>query len=285
MLLIGELINCTRQRVGAATAARSAAVIESVARQQVAAGADVLDVNGGLPGQEAEALTWLVGVVQGVTDRRLCLDSCDPAALAAALPLCHVPPIINSIELARFDAVTPLVTEYGAGVIALAMGPAGPPSGVEERVENAARIVDRLTAAGVSLQDIYLDPCVMPVSTIGDGGAAVAECITQVRGRYPGIHTVAGLSNVSFGLPLRKLLNQVFLALLLSRGLDCVIADPTDRQLMATLRAAAALLGHDEYCMEYIKAFRSGLLEPVAAAAIPTPAAVPPVETAGATTV
>jgi 5-methyltetrahydrofolate--homocysteine methyltransferase len=114
----------------------------------------------------------------------------------------------------------------------------------------------------------------MPVSTGGDNGVGVAECISRVMARYPGIHTTAGLSNVSFGLPVRRLLNQTWLALLMSRGLDAVIADPTDRQLMATLRAADALLGRDEYCMEYIKAFRAGLLEPVVPQPGPAPAAV-----------
>jgi len=273
MLVIGELINCTRKRVGAAAAARDATVITEVAQLQAAAGAQVLDVNGGLPGQEADALAWLVGVVQDATDLPLCLDSADPHALAAALPLCRRPVMINSIELARFDPVIALVKEYGASVLALAMGPYGPPTGTDDRVDNAARVVDRLTAGGVRLEHIYLDPCVMPVSTGGDNGVGVAECITRIMARYPGIHTTVGLSNVSFGLPMRKLLNQTLLAVLISRGLDSVIADPTDRQLMATLYAAEALLGRDEYCAAYIRAFRKGLLEPVVRH--PKPASTP----------
>jgi len=275
MLVIGELINCTRRRVGAATAARDAAVIQEVAQRQVAAGAHLLDVNGGLPGQEAEALRWLVDVVQEATDLPLCLDSSDPVALAAALPLCRKPPLINSIELARFSSVVALVKEYGTGVVALAMGPHGPPSGIDDRVEYAARVVDRLTAEGVPLENIHLDPCVMPVSTGGDNGIGVAECITRIMVRYPGLHTVVGLSNVSFGLPARKLLNQCFLTVLMSRGLDSVIVDPTDRQLMAALYAAEALLGRDEYCVGYMKAFRKGLLEPAAPSARPGPAPSP----------
>src|SRR3990172_5963127 len=136
MLVIGELLNCTRKRVGAATAARDAVVIQEIALSQAAAGAHLLDVNGGLPGQEAEALSWLVTVVQEVTDLPLCLDSCDPAALAAALPLCRRPALINSIELARFEPVLALVQEYGTGVLALAMGPHGPPAGSDDRVED-----------------------------------------------------------------------------------------------------------------------------------------------------
>jgi cobalamin-dependent methionine synthase I len=263
MLVIGELINCTRRRIGEAAAARDATAIQEVARRQAEAGARVLDLNGGLPGREVETLCWLVDVVQEVTELALCLDSCEPAALAAALPRCRVPPLVNSIELARFDPVVALVQEFGAGVVALAMGPAGPPTGVEDRVANAARLVDRLAAAGVEPGRIYVDPCVMPASTGGSSGAGAAECITRITSLFPGVHTVAGLSNVSFGLPLRKLLNQTFLAVLMSRGLDAVIMDPTDRQLLATVRAAEALLGRDEYCVAYVQAFRQGLLEPV----------------------
>jgi 5-methyltetrahydrofolate--homocysteine methyltransferase len=261
MLVIGELINCTRKKVGAATAARDAAVIREVASRQVAAGAHVLDVNGGVPGQEVEALKWLAAVVQEVSELPLCLDSADPAALAAALPLCRHTPMISSIELARYEPILALVQEYGTQVVALAMGPSGPPSGIQDRVDNAARIIDRLAGDGVGVERIYLDPCVLPVSTGGENGIGVAEAITQVMARYPGIHTTVGLSNSSFGLPLRKLLNQTYLAVLMSRGLDSVIVDPTDRMMMAVLYASEALLGRDDYCMGYLRAFRKGLLD------------------------
>jgi 5-methyltetrahydrofolate--homocysteine methyltransferase len=123
-------------------------------------------------------------------------------------------------------------------------------------------LVDRLTAEGLALDDIYVDPCVMPVSTGPENGKSVAEAIGQITARYPGVHTSVGLSNVSFGLPVRKLLNQTFAVLLLSRGLDAAIIDPCDRQLMANIAAAEALLGRDEYCVEYLGAFRAGKLEP-----------------------
>jgi cobalamin-dependent methionine synthase I len=271
MLVIGELINCTRKKVGAATAARDADTIREVALKQVAAGAHMLDVNGGLPGHEAEALKWLVDVVQDVMDLPLCLDSCDPAALGAALPLCKRPPMISSIEIARYEPMLALVQEHGTDIVALAMGPAGPPSGIQDRLDNAARVIDRLLSDGVALDRIYLDPCVLPVSTGGENGVGVAEAITQVMARYPGIHTTVGLSNSSFGLPLRKLLNQTYLAVLMSRGLDSVIVDPTDRMMMATLYAAEALLGRDDYCMGYLRAYRAGKFEGVLGAGAPTP--------------
>jgi len=266
MLIIGELINCTRKRVGAAAQSRDAEFIKEVARNQVNAGADMLDVNGGLPGQEVECLPWLVNIVQEAVDVPLCLDSADSEALSRALPLCKHRAMINSItdQSARYAAVLPLVKQYGTRVVALCMGESGPPASLEARMATAYRLVDRLTADGVPIDDIYVDPCVMPVSIGMVHGKAVAEAIGQVTARYPGIHASAGVSNVSFGLPVRKLLNEVFLLLLMERGLDAAIVDPCDPQLMMNIRAAEALLGRDRLCTNYLRAYREGKLEPPA---------------------
>jgi 5-methyltetrahydrofolate--homocysteine methyltransferase len=269
MFIIGELINSTRKRIREAVVARDEGYIREVAIKQRDAGADMLDVNGGVAGQEVECLQWLVGVVQEAVDLPLCLDSSDAEALKAALPLVRERPMINSItgEEARFQAVLPLLKEFHAKVIALSMGAAGPPAGVEDRVAMGCRLVDRLTGAGLALDDIYVDPCVLPISTGPAHGRSVAEAVGQIVARYPGVHTSVGLSNVSFGLPARKLLNQTFLVLLMSQGLDTAILDPCDRQLMANIAAAEALLGRDEYCGAYLRAFRAGKLEPPAPAA------------------
>jgi 5-methyltetrahydrofolate--homocysteine methyltransferase len=260
MLIIGELINCTRKRVAEAAQKRDAEFFRALARQQVEAGAHLLDVNGGLPGQEAECLCWLVEVVQDTVDVPLCLDSSDPEALRRALPLCKRRAMINSItdEPARYAGTLPLLKEFGAQVIALCMSEAGPPAGVDDRMATAGRLVERLTADGIALADLYIDPCIFPVASTAGQGMAALEAVTEIRARYPGVHTSAGVSNVSFGLPQRKLLNEVFLLLLMARGLDAAIVDPTDHQLMINIKAAEALLGRDEYCAEYIRAYRAG---------------------------
>jgi 5-methyltetrahydrofolate--homocysteine methyltransferase len=266
MLIIGELINCTRKRIGAAAQSRDTEFIKEVARNQVTAGADILDVNGGLPGQEVECLPWLVNTIQEVVDVPLCLDSADPEALRRALPLCKHRAMINSItdEAARYSAVLPLVKQYSAKVIALCMSESGPPANLEVRVATASRLVDRLTADGIPLDDIYVDSCVMPVSVGSDRGKAVVEAVGQITARYPGVHTSAGVSNVSFGLPVRKLLNEAFLVLLMARGLDAAIVDPCDPELMMNIKAAEALLGRDKYCSNYLRAYREGKLGPLA---------------------
>jgi 5-methyltetrahydrofolate--homocysteine methyltransferase len=267
MFIIGELINCAKKRIRAAVENREADYIQAVALRQAEAGAAMLDVNGGIAGRESECLTWLVNVVQEAVALPLCLDSSDPAALQAALPLVKHRPMINSItgEKARFDAVLPLVREFRAKVIALCMAGSGPPAGVEDRVAAASNLVDRLTAEGLALDDIYVDACVLPVSTGPEHGGAAAEAVGQIMARYPGVHSSVGLSNVSFGLPVRKLLNETYIVLLMSRGLDAAIADPCDRQLMANIAAAEALLGRDEYCAGYLRAYRAGKLEPAPA--------------------
>lgn len=268
MIIIGELINCTRKKIRAAVEAGDAAYIKEIALKQANAGASVLDVNGGVAGRELECLTWLVNVVQEVTDLPLCLDSSDPDAIRAALKLCKRPPMINSItdESARWNALLPVIREHKLKTIALCMSDSGTPASVEDRVNTASRLVDRLTAEGLAPDDIFVDGCVMPVSAEPESGRFLAEAIGQITARYPGVHTSVGLSNVSFGLPVRKLLNETFLVVLIARGLDAAIADPCNEQLMRGILAAEALLARDEYCAGYLRAYRKGKLEPAAVA-------------------
>jgi 5-methyltetrahydrofolate--homocysteine methyltransferase len=264
MLIIGELINCTRKKVGEAAEKRDGEFFQELARKQAAAGAHMLDVNGGLPEKEVELLSWLVDLVQPVVDIPLCLDSADPEALLKALPRCKQRPLVNSItdEPTRW-AMLPVLKEYRPKVIALCLAESGMPAAVDDRVATASRLVDRLTAEGFALDDIYVDPCVMPVAT-GTHSEHLLAAVSQIAARYPGIHISAGVSNVSFGLPVRKLLNETFLLLLMAHGLDAAIVDPCDPQLMMNIAAAEALLGRDPNCKSYLHAYREGKLGPVA---------------------
>jgi len=264
MLIIGELINCTRKKVGEAAEKRDEEFFRDLARKQANAGAHMLDVNGGLPEQEVELLGWLVDLVQEVVDIPLCLDSPDPEALLKALPRCKQRPMVNSIsdEPARW-AMLPVLKEHHPKVIALCMSEGGMPKGVEDRVGTASRLIDRLTAEGFALDDIYVDPCVMPLAT-GSHGKNLLAAVGQIAAKYPGVHISAGVSNVSFGLPVRKLLNETFLLLLMAHGLDAAIVDPRDQQLMMNIIATEALLGRDPHCKNYVRAYREGKLGEVA---------------------
>ncbi|TAK82284.1 MAG: methyltetrahydrofolate cobalamin methyltransferase [Betaproteobacteria bacterium] len=264
MLVIAERINASRKAIRAALEAMDAAAIQKEARAQDAAGADYIDVNGGtLPGREPELLCWLVDTVQAVSDKPLCLDSPDAAALAAALPRVRTkPPILNSISLerARFDGVLALALEHRTKLIALCQGESVPAASAEDKVALGAELVERLTRAGIAIGDIYVDPLVFPLGTDSRSAHATIEAIGELMRRFPGVHTTCGLSNVSHGLPARKLLNRTFLVAALSRGMDAAIVDPTDSQLMSTIYAAQAVFGRDEYCLGLIEAFQEGRL-------------------------
>lgn len=263
MLIVAERINASRKAIRAALEQTNAAAIQAEATAQAQAGAHYIDVNGGtFPGREPELLSWLVETVQQVTDRPLCLDSSDPAALAAALPrVKQATPLINSITLERdrFERVLPLAREFRGKVVALCQGE-GMATTAQQKIDIASRLIDRLTAAGIALADIYVDPLVFPIATDSASGRAALEAIGEIMHRYPSVHTICGLSNVSHGLPARKLVNRAFLVAAMSAGLDAAILDPTDRELMAALTAADAVLGGDEYCLGLLKAFRAGKL-------------------------
>ena len=266
MLIVAERINASRKAIRAALEQQDAAAIVNEVRAQAAAGANYIDLNGGtLPGREAELLCWLVDIAQGATELPLCLDSPDPDALAAALARVSnnaARPMINSINLEaeRFARVLPLAREHGAKLIALAQGEGVPAASAAEKLDLASRLMEQLVGAGMDLDDIYVDPLVFPVGTDSASGLATVSAMREIMARFPGVHTICGLTNVSHGLPARKLVNRSFLAGAIANGMDAAIIDPTDALLMATLYAAEAVFGRDEYCVNLIEAFQAGKL-------------------------
>jgi len=264
MIIVGELINTSRKEVEERVKSQDVAFIQELAREQLAAGANYIDVNAGtLVGQEPEYLVWLTETVQSAVDVPLALDSPDPEALAAALKVHKGKAMINSItgEKDRFEKVLPLVLEYQASVVALCMDDSGMPDTFARRIDISQKVIHSLTAAGVPLEDIFLDPLVTPISTSSESGMAALDAIAEIMKQFSGVHPICGLSNVSFGLPKRKLLNRAFLMLCMDRGMDGVIVDPLDKDIMAYLKSAEALLGKDEYCMNYLTAARAGALD------------------------
>jgi len=264
MKIIGEKINGTRSQVKKAVLERNAACIEQLARSQAEAGAAWLDVNAGTPvDREPDDLVWLVRTVQAAVEVPLCLDSANPAALAAALAEVRQPPLINSIsgERARLEGILPLAVRAGAGVIALAMDDKGIPNSVEGRCAIVRRLLEATRAAGVPDEQVYVDPLVMTVATNGDSARIALATLRAVRAEFPRVHSTSGLSNVSYGLPARSLINRAFLTLMLEAGLDTAILDPLDRELRKALLAAEVVLGIDRHCLSYTRAFRAGLLE------------------------
>lgn len=262
MQIIGELINTSRTSVRAAVRDRNAEFIIDVAKKQEAAGAAWLDVNAGTFSgrEEVDALVWLVETVQAHVSTPLCVDSPNTAALRAALRLCVRTPMINSVtaETDRYPEVTPLAIEFDAKLVALCMGDAGVPVSAGQRVDTARSLLENLESDGVPRDRIYFDPIVQSVGTNPQSGVAVLDAIRSIKTEMSETNIVLGMSNISFGLPLRKVLNSSFMVLAIGAGADSLILDPTDRQLMSLFRAAESLLGTDEFCMRYIQAFRDG---------------------------
>lgn len=264
MLIVGERINTSRKAIGPAVVNRDVAFIQNEAKMQFEAGATHIDVNAGtLVYEEPEALEWLVKTVQEAVDAPLCIDSPNPKAIEKALKVHKGKALINSItaEKERFNAILPLVKEYGCSVVALCMDDSGMPETADDRLRIVKVLVDDLTKEGIKPDDVYFDPLVKPISTGSTFGVEVLDTIRGIVKDFPGFHTICGLSNISFGLPNRKLLNQAFLVMCAGAGMDSFIIDPLDQRLMANLIAARALAGMDDYCMGYLTAHRKGLFE------------------------
>lgn len=261
MLVVGEKINTSRKNIAAAVEQQDANFIREAARNQAEAGAHYIDVNAGtFLEKEVGYLCWLVEVVQDAVDLPLCLDSPNPQALAEAIKRHKGEPMINSISLEkeRYEALLPVVTDHPCQVVALCMAETSMPNTVEERVSVAAELIDKLTQKGVALEKIYLDPLVQPISVDTGMGRAVLGAIDKIMTDFPGVNTICGLSNISYGLPMRKVINRNFLVLCMASGLSAAILDPTDKELMATFLSVKMLLGGDEYCDSFIEAYQSG---------------------------
>lgn len=260
MVIVGEKINTSRRSIAEAVERKDARYIGQIAREQAEAGAHYIDVNAGtFVDHEADYLCWLVDTVQSEVDLPLCLDSPDPHALQQAMKHHKGEPMINSISLepARFRSLLPVVTSQPCHVVALCMAETSMPTTVADRVQAGSELINGLTVAGLSLERIYVDPLVQPVSVDTQMGVAALGAIGKIMNDFPGVNTICGLSNVSFGLPVRRLINRSFLALCHCYGLSAVILDPTDRQLMATLLSVEMLLNRDEYCENFIAAYEA----------------------------
>jgi len=266
MLVIGEKINATSKRVAEAIVNKDAAFIGGLARQQVDAGADYIDVNtstGQGLNQEIADLKWAIDVVHQAVHAPLCLDSSDPQALAAAAA--HYSGgelMINSVnaEPERLEPIGRVAAEREAGVIALVMGEGGIPRTVDERVAAADLIMDHLKRLGVKQEQVYFDPLVLPISVDTDQGLVTLQTIEHIKSRYPSAKTVVGLSNVSYGLPQRGIINRSFLLMAAAVGLDAAILDPTDARMMSMVKVSDMLTGKDPACKGFIKAHRKGIL-------------------------
>jgi len=267
MIVIGEKINASNKSVGEAIKKRDGDFIANLAKAQAEAGADFIDVNTGTAHLQYEpekaSMEWLVATVQAATHKPLAVDSDNPAIIEAALrEYGDGEVVINSVtaEAPKLDAIGPLAAERNAWLVALAMGTDGIPNNVEQRLDACEKIVTHLTRLGVSVGQILFDPLVLPISVDSRQGLVTLNTIEQIKSRFPDARTVVGLSNISYGMPARKLVNRSFLLMAAYAGLDAAILDPLDARTMSIARVADVLTGKDTSCRNFIRAYRKGII-------------------------
>jgi 5-methyltetrahydrofolate--homocysteine methyltransferase len=256
-VLIGERINPTgKQKLADTLKAGNLEIVCKEALAQAQAGADILDVNVSTFGvDEVALLPRAVQAVLDTVDIPLCLDSANPESLEAALKVYKGKPLINSVtgEERSLARILPLVKEYGAAVIGLVQDDEGIPKDGERRVAIAHKIVGRAEAAGIPHQDIIIDCLALAIGADTKSGLVTIETIQRVKAEL-GVNTVLGVSNISFGLPDRDLLNSAFVAIAIAAGVTCLVVDVA--KVRSTVLTADLVLGKDEHARRYIKAYR-----------------------------
>jgi cobalamin-dependent methionine synthase I len=263
MLIVGERINTSRKALNEAVERRDGASISAEARKQSDAGAAYIDVNAGSRiGTEMADVTWLVETVEAAVETPLSLDSPDPRVLLAMCKKVRKSPLINSTtaERKRFEEMQTVFQERESDIVALCMDDRGIPSSADQVLENAHFLVSGLSKIGVPLERIHLDPLIQPVSVKSKNGSSVLEAIRRIHAEFPGVRTICGLSNISYGLPNRFLMNRTFMVLCIGAGLTGAIMDPLDQKMMTNILTAETLVGRDSHCMRYLKANRAGTL-------------------------
>lgn len=258
-VIIGERINPTgRKSLAAEMAAGNFDRVKADALAQVEAGAQMLDVNAGIPlADEPAILAEAIRRVQAVTDVPLSIDSSVIAALEAGLAAYEGKPLVNSVtgEDDRLESVLPLIKKYKAAVIGISNDETGISHDPEVRFAVARKIVERAEDHGIPREDVIIDPLVMPVGAVSAAATSVFRIVHRCRDEL-GVNTVCGASNVSFGLPGRETLNAAFLAMVMGAGMPCAITNPLKPEIRTIIQAADVMLGHDENCKRWIEAFR-----------------------------
>lgn len=255
--IIGEKINPTgRKKLAAALKEGDYDYVRNLAIRQVEMGANILDVNVGVPGiDEVAVLPEVAKLVSEIVDVPLCLDSANHNAIAAALAVVPGKPLVNSVngEEKSLEAILPVVKEFGVSVIGLTMDDDGIPNNAETRIAIAEKILERAAKLGISADDIVIDPLVLTVGADSNAGSVTLKTIQMLREKF-GVNINLGASNVSFGLPDRHTVNQAFLSLAMGVGATCAITDPI--KLTSSIRATDLLMGRDTFGARYIGYWR-----------------------------
>ena len=266
MIIIGEKINGTIPSVKKAIENKDEDFIRNLAIKQMNAGADYIDVCASTaPEIEADTLKWLMDIIQDAVDKPLCIDSPNPRTIEAVFKYAKNPGIINSVseEGEKCEVIYPLIQGTQWQVIGLTCDNKGIPTDVETRVNITRTLVEKADKYGITPDRIHIDPLVIALSTSNTSMLNFVETMKIIKEMYPTIKVTSGLSNISFGMPLRKIVNQSFLTIAAYTGMDSAIMDPCNRDMLATLLATEALLSKDKHCRKYSTAYRKNKIGPI----------------------
>lgn len=266
MIIIGEKINGTIPSVAEAIAKKDADCIKRLATTQAEAGADFIDICASVDVKiELETMKWLIDLVQEVVDTPIAIDSPDANICASSVPFCKRPGLINSVSMEgdKIDVVFPVIADSQWECAALLCDDTGLPKTAEKRLEVFDALMKKAKEYAIDPTRLHIDPLVEMLCTSEDGINSILEVIREIKRQYPTIHITGGASNISFNLPARKFVNQAFLILAMGAGMDSAIINPLHKHMMGLIKATEALMGNDEYCIEYINGYREGLYGPV----------------------
>jgi 5-methyltetrahydrofolate--homocysteine methyltransferase len=263
MIIIGEKINGSIPSMAKAIAEKNEDYIRDLAKKQSEAGASFIDVCASVQEGELETLKWLIDLVQGVTDTPISIDSPSASICAQAIPFCKKPGLVNSVSMEgdKVDQVFPLIADTKWECVALLSDDTGIPRTTEKRLQVFDALMKKAEQYKIAPNRLHIDPLVEMICTSEDGIEKVVNTMKKIKELYPDIHLTGGASNISFNLPARKFINRAFIILSMNAGMDSAILDPLNSEMTALIYATEALLGKDEFCIEYITAFRAGLFE------------------------
>ena len=258
-VIIGERINPTNRKLLAAEMkAGNLERVQQDAMSQINAGAQILDVNAGVPlADEPKILADSIKLIQSISDVPLCIDSSIVEALKCGLEAYQGKALLNSVtgEEERLETVLPLVKQFGCAVIGISNDDSGISEDINVRFEVAKKIVERAMDYGIPKEDVLIDPLVMPIGAINDAGKQVLELIKKLQNELQ-VNTTCGASNLSFGLPNRHGLNTAFIAMAIANGMPCAITNPLEKEIMQSIRGANVVMGHDPECSDWIMNYR-----------------------------
>jgi len=268
MIIIGEKLNGSIPSCAKAIAARDEGYIKDLAKRQADAGSAFIDCCASVNEGELETLKWMIGAIQSATDCPISIDSPDVQVIIDAMQFCNKPGLFNSVsdEGGKIDKAFPVLKqpEYSKwDVMALLCDDSGIPKTAAKRIEVFDKVMAKAAEYGIDENRIHIDPLVEMLCTTDDGAgiSILIEVMNHIKTTHPKVHISGAVSNISFNLPVRRLVNQAFAVLAINAGMDSAVLDPLNKDLQGVIFAAEAMIGLDDFCAQYVSAYREGLFK------------------------